>query len=79
MPTGTRLRLEQRPPGPAVQNPDSPGWGRVGSSDSAAFLVPRSDGVAGNKLRHGDYRATLRESGGTILATSNVFTLTWHA
>jgi hypothetical protein len=78
LPAGTTLRLEQRPPGPAVTNPDSPGWGTVGTSESPELSVPLSNGVTGNRPGKVTFRTTLRSRTGKILATSNTFTLTWH-
>jgi hypothetical protein len=79
LPAGTVLRLEQRPPGPGARFPDSPGWGTVGTSDSAELSLPLSNGVTGNRLGTVTFRATLRKrSSGRILATSNTFTLSWH-
>jgi hypothetical protein len=78
LPAGSMLRLEQRPPGPAVTDPDSPGWGTVGTSETAELDVPLSNGVTGNRLGTVTFRVTLRSRSGHVLATSNTFTLTWH-
>ena len=78
LPTGTVLRLEQRPAGAALTNPDSPGWGTVGTSEQAELEVPLSDFVAGLDVRTATYRVTLRPlEGGPALATSNTITVTW--
>jgi hypothetical protein len=61
-----------------VQQPDSPGWGTVGTSDSPELSVPLSNGVTGNQRGTVTFRATLRNRAGRVLATSNDFTLTWH-
>ncbi len=78
LPTGSTLRLEQRPPGPAVTSPDSPGWGTVGTSETPELGIPLSNGVTGNRFGKVTYRVTLRNRLGHVLATSNTFTLTWH-
>jgi len=78
LPAGTILRLEQRPIGAAVTNPDSPGWGTVGTSEQAELHVPLSDFVAGLDVRTVTYRVTLRRlEGSSALATSNPITVTW--
>lgn len=78
LPAGARMRLEQRPPGPAITYPDSPGWGTVGTSETAELSAPLSNGVTGNRLGKVTFRATLRDQSGDVLATSNAFTVTWH-
>jgi hypothetical protein len=78
LPAGTAIRLEQKPPGPAVKYPDSPGWGTVGTAESAELNIPLSNGVTGNHLGKVTFRATLRNRSGHVLATSNAFVLTWH-
>jgi hypothetical protein len=78
LPSGTILRLEQRPAGSAVANADSPGWGTVGTSEQAELEVPLSDFVSGLDVRTATYRVTLRRlEGGPALATSNTITVTW--
>jgi hypothetical protein len=78
LPAGTSIRLEQQPPGPAIKNPDSPGWGTVGTGDSPELSIPLSNGVTGNHLGKVTFRATLRNRSGHVVATSNAFVLTWH-
>jgi hypothetical protein len=78
LPANSTLRLEQRPPGPAVTSPDSPGWGTVGTSETPELGIPLSNGVTGNRFGNVTYRVTLRDRSGRVLATSNTFTLTWH-
>jgi hypothetical protein len=78
LPVGGILRLEQQPPGPAVTFPDSPGWGTVGTSDTAELTVPLSNGTTGNRFGTVTYRVTMRDRAGKILANSNRFVLTWH-
>jgi hypothetical protein len=78
LPAGSRLRLEQRPPGPAMTSADSPGWGTVGTSDTPELSIPLSNGVTGNRFGKVTYRVTLRNQSGRVLATSNTFKLTWH-
>jgi hypothetical protein len=79
LPAGSVLRLEQRPPGPAIKNPDSPGWGTVGTSETPELTIPLSNGVTGDRLGKVAFRVTLRNrTSGKVLATSNLFTLTWH-
>jgi hypothetical protein len=78
LPAGSTLRLEQRPPGPAVTYPDSPGWGTVGTSEDPELNIPLSNGVTGNRVGKVTFRATLRNRSGRVLATSNTFTLTWR-
>jgi hypothetical protein len=78
LPSGTILRLEQRPTGTVAASPDSPGWATVGTSDQAELEVPLSDFVAGLDVRTATYRVTLRRlEGGPALATSNPITVTW--
>ena len=78
LPAGTILRLEQRPIGSALTNPDSPGWGTVGTSEVAELQVPLSDFVSGLDVRSATYRVTLRRrAGGPALATSNPITVAW--
>lgn len=78
LPPGTILRLEQRPAGSALTNPDSPGWGTVGTSEVAELEVPLSDFVSGLDVRTATYRVTLRRlEGGPALATSNPITVAW--
>jgi hypothetical protein len=78
LPAGTILRLEQKPIGSAVESPDSPGWGTVGTSEQAELRVPLSDFVSGLDVRTATYRATLRRlEGGPPQATSNTLTVTW--
>ena len=78
LPSGTILRLEQRPAGAALTSPDSPGWGTVGTSDRAELSVPLSDFVSGLKVRTATYRVTLRRvDGSPALATSDLVTVTW--
>jgi hypothetical protein len=78
LPAGSTLRLEQKPPGPALRNPDSPGWGTVGTSEGPALSIPLSNGVTGDRVGTVTFRVTLRGRSGRILATSNSFTLTWR-
>jgi hypothetical protein len=78
LPAGASLRLEQRPPGPARRFADSPGWGTVGTSETAELSAPLSNGVTGNRIGKVTFRATLRNRAGRVLATSNPFMLTWH-
>jgi hypothetical protein len=78
LPTGTTLRLEQHPIGPAPANPDNPSWGTVGSSDTAELEAPLSNFVSGDRPGKITYRATLRTTSGKILATSNPVTITWQ-
>lgn len=78
LPAGTILRLEQQPSGSAVEKPDSPGWGTVGTSEQAELHVPLSDFVSGLEVPKATYRVTLRRlEGGPPQATSNTFTVTW--
>ena len=78
LPPGTILRLEQRPTGAAVKNPDSPGWGTVGVSETTELHVPLSDFVAGLDVSTVTYRVTLRRRAGSpALAMSNPITVTW--
>jgi hypothetical protein len=78
LPSETLLRLEQRPPGAALTNPDSPGWGTVGTSDRAKLEVPLSDFVVGLDVPTATYKVTLRPlAGGAALTTSNTITVTW--
>ena len=78
LPSGTVLRLEQRPTGSAAASPDSPGWATVGTSELVELEVPLSDFVAGLDVRTATYRVTLRRlEGGPALATSNPITVTW--
>ena len=78
LPTGTVLRLEQRPVGAAVASPDSPGWATVGTSDDAELEIPLSDFVSGLDVDTATYRVTLRPlEGGPALATSNPITVAW--
>jgi hypothetical protein len=78
LPSGTILRLEQRPVGSAVASPDSPGWATVGTSDRPELEIPLSDFVVGLDVSTATYRVTLRRlEGGPALATSNTITVTW--
>ena len=78
MPTGTILRLEQRPVGAGVASADSPGWATVGTSDLPELEIPLSDFVLGLDVDTATYRVTLRPlEGGPALATSNTVTVTW--
>lgn len=78
LPTGTVLRLEQRPVGAAVASPDSPGWATVGTTDQPELEIPLSDFVSGLDVDTATYRVTLRAlEGGPALATSNPITVTW--
>jgi hypothetical protein len=78
LPTGTVLRLEQRPVGSAVASADSPGWATVGTSEVAELRVPLSDFVSGLDVDTATYRVTLRpRGGGQALATSNPITVVW--
>ena len=78
LPAGTILRLEQRPVGQAHANPDSPGWGTVGTSEHPELAIPLSDFVSGLDVPKASYRVTLRPfEGGPALATSNVLTVSW--
>jgi len=78
LPTGTVLRLEQRPVGSAVASPDSPGWATVGTSDQPELEIPLSDFVSGVDVDKATYRVTLRAlEGGPVLATSNPITVAW--
>ena len=78
LPPNTQLRLEQQPIGPAVTNPDTPGWGTVATSPTADLQAVLSNFVTGNTYGTFTYRATLRDPAGTILARSNTFKITWH-
>jgi hypothetical protein len=78
LPTGTVLRLEQSPVGKAVKRADSPGWGMVAVSDSAALEAVLSNTLNGNKYGTLRYRATLRDTEGKILAASRAMKLVWH-
>ena len=78
LPSQTVLRLEQRPPGSALTNPDSPGWATVGTSDQAKLEVPLSDFVVGLDVPTATYKVTLRPlAGGPAVTTSNPITVTW--
>jgi hypothetical protein len=77
LPDQATMRLEQRPPGPAVE-PDTPGWGLVGTSDQADLQVVLSDFVSGAKPGTVTYRVTLRDASARILATSNTITVRLH-
>jgi hypothetical protein len=78
LPPGTQLRLEQRPSGPAVTNPDSPGWGTVGSSSEAELTAVLSNFVTGDKPGTVTFKVTLRPiEGGAAIETSNTITVTW--
>ncbi len=78
LPTGTVLRLEQRPVGAATANPDSPGWATVGTTDRPELEIPLSDFVLGLGEDTATYRVTLRAlEGGPALATSNPITVAW--
>jgi hypothetical protein len=78
LPTGTVLRLEQRPVGAAVASPDSPGWATVGTTDRPELEIPLSDFVSGLDVDSATYRVTLRAlEGGPALATSNPITVSW--
>jgi hypothetical protein len=78
LPTGTVLRLEQRPVGAAVASPDSPGWATVGTTDQPELEIPLSDFVSGLDVDRATYRVTLRAlEGGPALATSNPITVAW--
>jgi hypothetical protein len=78
LPAGATMRLEQRPIGPAVRRPDSPGWGMVGLSSGALLEAVLSNNVSGNRLGTVTYRVTLRNESGRVLATSNMFKVAWH-
>jgi hypothetical protein len=79
LPAGTIMRLEQKPAGPAVTYPDSPGWGTVGTSDSPELEIPLSNLATGNKVGKVTYRATVRNrESGAIVAASAPFVLTWQ-
>jgi hypothetical protein len=78
LPPGQTLRLEQRPIGPAVTNPDSPGWGTVATSEDASLSAVLSNFVTGNTPGTITYRTTLRDSAGQILARSNPVAVTWR-
>jgi len=78
LPSGTVMRLEQKPAGPASTNPDSPGWGTVGTSDDPELEIPLSNLTTGNRLGKVTYRATVRNrESGDIVAVSAPFVLTW--
>jgi hypothetical protein len=78
LPADTVMRLEQRPAGPASTNPDSPGWGTVGTSDDAELEIPLSNLTTGNRPGKVTYRATVRNrESGDVVATSVPFVLTW--
>ena len=78
LPRGATMRLEQRPIGPAVRRPDSPGWGLVATSEEAELGAPLSNFVSGNRPGTVTYRVTLRNASGRILATSNSIRVVWH-
>ena len=78
LPTGTMLRLEQRPIGAAIKRPDSPGWGMVALSPEAVLEAVLSNTVSGNKFGTFSYRVTLRNRAGRVLATSNTFKAFWQ-
>lgn len=78
LPAGATMRLEQRPIGPAVERPDSPGWGLVGTSGEADLDIPLSSFVSGDRPGPVTYRVTLRDGAGRVLATSNPITITWQ-
>jgi hypothetical protein len=78
LPAGATMRLEQQPVGPAIERPDSPGWGLVGTSEEAALDIPLSSFVSGNRPGTVTYRVTLRNAAGRVLSESNTTTITWH-
>ena len=79
LPAGATLRIEQLPRGPGVEQPDTPGWGLVATSDQPTFELSLSDFVStNNKPGKVTYRATLRDRAGHLLGTSNPVTVTWH-
>ena len=78
LPVGTSLRLEQQPIGPAVTNPDTPGWGTVATSEEPGLSAVLSNFVTGNKPGTFTYRTTLRDRAGQVLARSNLVKVTWH-
>lgn len=78
LPFHTILRLEQHPAGAGLKEPDSPGWGIVGTSDQAELRIVLSDFVSSYKPATVTYRVTLRTTAGKKLATSNAISVTWH-
>ena len=78
LPYQTILRLEQHPAGVGLKEPDSPGWGIVGTSDQADLRIVLSDFVSSSKPATITYRVTLRTLAGKKLATSNPISVTWH-
>jgi hypothetical protein len=79
LPAGSTLHLEQHPAGPGIEQPDSPGWGLVGTSEQPELRIVLSDFVSvNNKPGTVTYRATLRDASGRATATSNTIAIAWH-
>lgn len=74
----TSLRLEQSPVAKALRRSDSPGWGMLGVSTTAALGAVLSNEVTGNTYGVFSYRVTLRDGSGQVLGTSNKVTVNWH-
>jgi hypothetical protein len=78
LPTGTTLRLEQSPVARALKRADSPGWGMLATSSTAALGAVLSNTVTGDVLGRFRYRVTLRNAAGKVLRTSKMFIVVWH-
>jgi hypothetical protein len=78
LPAETGMRLEQNPIARALRRSDSPGWGMLGTSETARLGAVLSNTVTGDRFGIFRYRVTLRDGSGRLLARSNTVSVNWH-